>query len=318
MATQQEIETINATPVLPSSTDVREAAERVTALANEVIRMRELLRAVNNGEPVSIPPDIAQYYGRIQQGETEIRQAEERFGRDVLQMAMADDGPQNKEAPQSAAEVLDAGSLVEFARTQHFEFQSETTKTVQFDVMLPSEEMLTLTLARPEYSSPIQSAHLSLEGVNKSQVISAPEGIQLLSREAKREWADNTVEFSMDLAGKAAEVEDLAQMFAEFVAAPGISFGVAEKLLAAHIEEQLRAGMDHVNLTQSYLTDDPKEADARHTLALHNLLPLIETAQRNGISFDSGEAISAGQKFKEVIAVRPTNREEENRFSVTG
>jgi hypothetical protein len=45
---------------------------------------------------------------------------------------------------------------------------------------------------------------------------------------------------------------------------------------------------------------------------------LIETAQRNGISFDSGEAISAGQKFKEVIAVRPTNREEENRFSVTG
>ena len=316
MAIQQESEIIRATPVPPSSTDVREAAERVTGLAKEVSRMRELLRAVNNGGPVSIPPDIAQYYGRIQRDETEIRQVEERFGRDVLQLALGGDEPQNKQAPQSAAEVLDAGTLTEFAKTQQFEFQSETTKTVEFGVMLPSEEMLTLRLERLDYASPIQSARLSLEGVEETQVISAPEGIQMLSREAKREWADNTAEFSIALAEKAAEVEHVAQMFAHFVAAPGTTFGVAEKMLAAHIEEQLRAGMDHVNLTQSYLTEDPKAADARHTLALHNLLPLIETAQKNGVSFDSGEALSAGEKFREVIAVRPSEQGE-NRFSVS-
>jgi hypothetical protein len=317
MATQQEIETIRATPVQPSSTDLREAAERVTALADEVSRMRELLRAVNVGDPVSfIPPDVAQYYSRIEQGEKEIRQVEERFGRDVLQLAMADDEMQNKQAPQSAAEVLDAGTLVDFARTQRFEFQSETTQSVQFGVILPSEEMFTLTLERPAYSAPIQSARLDLEGVQESQVISAPEGIQLLTPQTRREWADNTTEFLIDLSEKAAEVVDVAQMFAEVAAARGTTFGVAEKLLAAHIEQQLRAGVDHIDLTQSYLTEDPKVADARHTLALNHLLPLIETAQKNGVSFDSGEAIAAGEKFKEVIAVRP-NEEEGNRFSIS-
>jgi hypothetical protein len=317
MASQQEIETIRATPVEQPSAEVREASERVTALANEVSRMRELLRAVNVGEPVSfIPPDIAQYYGRIEQGEKEIQQLHQQYGDEKLAMAMVGHGLENRQKPQSAAEVLDAGTMLEFPKTQQFEFQSETTKSVQFGVMLPSEEMLTLTLGRPEYSSPLQSARLDLEGVQESQVISAPEGVQLLSREARREWADNTAELSIELAQKAAEVVDVAQMFAQTAVAPGTTFGVAEKLLAAHVEQQLRAGVDHIDLTQSYLTEDPKAADARHTLALHNLLPLIETAQKNGVSFDSGEAIAAGEKFRELIAVRP-GREEENNFSVT-
>jgi hypothetical protein len=138
----------------------------------------------------------------------------------------------------------------------------------------------------------------------------------LLSREARREWADHTTELSIDLAQKAAEVVDVTELFAQTAAAPGTTFGVAEKLLAAHVEQQLRAGVEHIDLTQSYLTEDPKAADARHTLALNNLLPLIETAQKNGVSFDSGEAIAAGEKFRELIAVRP-GQEEENKFSVT-
>jgi hypothetical protein len=112
------------------------------------------------------------------------------------------------------------------------------------------------------------------------------------------------------------ELVDVAQMFAEVAAAPGTTFGVAEKLLAGHIEQQLRAGVDHIDLTQSYLTEDPKAADARHTLALNTLLPLIEKAQENGVSFDSGEANLVDRKFKEVIAVRPSE-EEENKFSIS-
>ncbi|HTF72554.1 MAG TPA: hypothetical protein VK638_58775, partial [Edaphobacter sp.] len=169
---------------------------------------------------------------------------------------------------------------------------------------------------RPDYSSPLEGARLDLEGGGEPQFIAAPAAIQLLSPQARKDWADNTTEFSIELAVKAAEVVDVAEMFAQVAAAPGTTFGVPEKLLAAYIEEQLRAGSDHINLTQSYLTDDPKAADARHTLALNQLLPLIEEAQKKGVTFESGEALLAGEKFREVIAVRP-HEEAENRISVT-
>jgi hypothetical protein len=316
MATQEEI--IRATPVegvMTQPAEVQEAAERITALTDEVGRMREVLRAVGSGEPIAfVPPDAGEYSGRVRAYETEIRQLQERYGSENLAMAIAGDRPENKQGPQSAAEILDAGSLVEFAKTQRFEFQSETTKSIEFGVMLPSEEMLSLTLERPEYSSPIQSARVDLEGVAESQVISAPEAIQMLSQQARRDWADNTTAFSIELAEKAAEVVEVAEMFAQVAAVPGTSFGVPEKLLAVYIEEQLRAGSNHINLTQSYLTEDPKAADARHTLALNQLLPLIEEAQKTGVTFESGEALLAGEKFREVIAVRP-HEEAENRFS---
>jgi hypothetical protein len=317
MATQEEI--IRATQVegvMTQPAEVREAAERITALTDEVRRMREVLRAAGSGEPIAfVPPDAGEYYGRVRAYEIEIRQLEERYGNETVAMAMAGDGPQNKQEPQSAAEVIAAGSLLEFAKTQRLAFQSETTRSIEFGVMLGSEEMLTLTLQRPDYSSPLEGARLDLEGGGGPQFISAPAAIELLSPQARRDWADNTTAFSIELAEKAAEVVDVAEMFAQVAAAPGTTFGVPEKLLAAYIEEQLRAGSEHINLTQSYLTEDPKAADARHTLALNQLLPLIEEAQKTGVTFESGEALLAAEKFREVIAVRP-NQEEENRFSV--
>jgi hypothetical protein len=309
----------------------QQAMERAQELQADVDRMKEVLRALNSEEqPGHIPPDAYKYYGQVQENLKEIAQLEEKYG---FEMALAPpqtesiirpvgnvfsdiDGPQNNQGPQSAAEV--AGSLLEFAKTQRFEFQSETTKSVEFGVMLGSEEMLTLTLQRPNYSSPLEGARLDLEGGGEPQFISAPEAIQMLSPQTRKDWADHSTEFSIDLAQKAAEVVDVAEMFARVAAAPGATFGVAEKLLADHIDEQLRAGSDHINLTQSYLTEDPKAADARHTLALNNLSPQIEMAQRAGITFEAGEAQLASEKFKEIIAIRNVEAADESRFSIGG
>jgi hypothetical protein len=311
----------------------QQAMERAQELLVDVDRMKEVLRAVSSEEQAGhIPPDAYQYYGRVQENLKEIAQLEEKYGfetalvtppqaesivRPVADVFSDIDGPQNNQGPQSAAEVMDAGSLLEFAKTQPFEFQSETTKSVEFGVMLPSEEMLTLTLDRPDYSSPIERARLDLEG-GESQVIPAPEAIQLLSPEARRDWADNSAEFSMDLAQKAAEVVDVADTFARVAAAPGATFGVAEKLLAAHIDEQLRAGSTNINLTQSYLTEDPEAADARHTLALNNLAPHIATAILAGVTFEAGEAQLASEKLQEIIAIRNTEAVEGNGLSMGG
>jgi hypothetical protein len=221
----------------------------------------------------------------------------------------------DKQEPQSAAEVMDAGSLLEFAKTQRFELQSETTKSVEFGVMLGSEEMLTLTLERPDYSSSIKGARLDLEG-GESQVIAAPEAIQLLSPEAKKDWADNSAEFSMDLSQKASEVVEVAEMFTALAATPGTSYGIPEQLLAGYIGEQIRAGNQNINLTQSYLTESPDAADARHTLALNNLLPQIEMAQKSGITFEAGEAQLASEKLQEIFAIRNTEKIDESRFSI--
>jgi hypothetical protein len=307
------------------------AMERAQELQVDVDRMKEVLRAVSSEEQAGhIPPDAYQYYGRVQENLKEIAKLEEKYGFETALLpppqaesirSVADgfsdlDRPQNNQEPQSAAEVVDAGSLLEFAKTQRLEFQSETTKSVEFGVMLGSEEMLTLTLERPAFSSPLQRARLDLEGGNEPQFISAPEAIHLLSPQARKDWADNSTEFSVDLAQKAAEVVDVADIFARVAAAPGATFGVAEKLLAAHIDEQLRAGSDHINLTQSYLTEDPKAADARHTLALNNLSPQIEMAQKAGITFEAGEAQLASEKFKEIIAIRNAETPDEGRFSI--
>jgi hypothetical protein len=221
----------------------------------------------------------------------------------------------NKQEPQSSTEVMDAGSLLEFAKTQRFEFQSETTKSVEFGVMLGSEEMLTLTLERPDFSSPLERARLGLEG-GESQFISAPEAIQMLSSEARKDWADNSAEFSIGLAQKASEVVDVAEMFTALAATPGTAYGIPEQLLAGYIGEQIRAGNQNINLTQSYLTESPDAADARHTLALNNLLPQIEMAQKTGITFEAGEAQLASEKFKEIIAIRNTETIDERRFSI--
>jgi hypothetical protein len=310
---------------IPTASDDRqqpeeqEAITRARELMCEVGRMREVLRAVGSEEQAGhIPPDAYQYYGRVEKNLEEVERLEEKYGFQTVLISpqaesiirpVADgfsgiDGQQNNQGPQSAAEVVDAGSLLEFAKTQRFEFQSETTKSVEFGVMLGSEEMLTLTLQRPNYSSPLEGARLDLEGDGEPQFISAPEAIQMLSPQARKDWADNSTEFSIELAQKVAEVVDVAEMFAGVAAAPGATFGVAEKLLADHIDEQLRAGSDHINLTQSYLTEDPKAADARHTLALNNLSPQIEMAQKAGITFEAGEAQLASEKFKEIIAIR--------------
>jgi hypothetical protein len=310
------------------------AMERAQELLADVDRMKEVLRAVSSEEqPGHIPPDAHQYYGQVEKNAKEIAQLEERYGFETALLHTAQtesivrpvadgfsdlDRPQNNQGPQSAAEVVDAGSLLEFAKTQRFEFQSETTKSVEFGVMLGSEEMLTLTLERPAYSSPLQHARLDLEGGSEPQFISAPEAIHLLSPQARKDWADNSIEFSTELAQRAADVVDVADIFARVAAAPGATFGVAEKLLAAHIDEQLRAGSDHINLTQSYLTEDPKAADARHTLALNNLSPQIEMAQKAGITFEAGEAQLASEKLQEIIAIRNVEAADESRFSIGG
>jgi hypothetical protein len=307
--------------------------ERAQELLVDVDRMKEVLRAVSSEEQAGhIPPDAYQYYGRVQENLKEIAQLEEKYGFETALVpppqaesirSVADgfsdlDRPQNNQEPQSAAEVVDAGSLLEFAKTQRFEFQSENTKSVEFGVMLPSEEMPSLTLERPGYSSAIQSARIDLEGVAESQVISAPEAIQMLSPQARRDWADNSSEFSIELGQKAAELGEIAERFAAVAAAPGTTFGIPEKLLAGYIDEQLRAGNTSINLTQSYLTESPDAADARHTLALNNLLPQIEMAQRAGITFEAGQAQLASEKFKEIIAIRNTEATDESRFSMGG
>jgi hypothetical protein len=311
----------------------QQAMARAQELLVDVDRMKEVLRAVGSEEQSGhIPPDAYQYYGRVEKNLEEIARLEEEYGfqaalvppqaesivRPVADGVAEIDGTKNNQGLQSAAEVVDAGSLLKFAKTQRFEFQSETTKSVEFGVMLGSEEMLTLTLQRPNYSSPLEGARLDLEGGGEPQFISAPEAIQMLSPQARKDWADNSTEFSIDLAQKAAEVVDVAEMFARVAAAPGATFGVAEKLLADHIDEQLRAGSDYINLTQSYLTEDPKAADARHTLALNKLSPQIEMAQKAGITFEAGEAQLASEKFKEIIAIRNVEAADESRFSIGG
>ena len=110
---------------------------------------------------------------------------------------------------------------------------------------------------------------------------------------------------------------EIAEGFAAVAAARGVAYGVSEHLLAGYIDEQIRAGNHHINLTQSYLTESPEEADGRHTLALNKLLPLIEVAQLSGITFEAGEAQLAGETLREIIAIR-SEPVDGNRLSVSG
>jgi hypothetical protein len=141
------------------------------------------------------------------------------------------------------------------------------------------------------------------------------------------DWADRLANNFLTLSSDDYEPEEkpkqdvkqaleVAEEFAELAAAPSTAYGVPEQLLAGYIDEQIRAGNNNINLTQSYLTDSPDEADARHTLALHNLLPLIEVAQMSGITFEAGEAQLASEKLQEIIAIRNTETIDESRFSV--
>ena len=325
MATQEiniDRTTQAAEGVVVEQAEVREAAERVTALTEEIGRMREVLRAVGGGEPLAyIPPDAGQYYGRVLEREAEIQQLQERYGSQTLEAAaLVSEGPRVEESQShKIADALSTQGLYEFAKTQQFYFQSETTKKIEFGLMLEGEDMLTLTLHRANISAPVDGARLGLEH-GEEVFISAKEAMQLLSPQAVREWNENELDLGEDLSlepeQKITQVLDVAEMFAQVASAPGTAFGVPEKLLAGYIDEQLRAGSQHINLTQTYLTEDPSVADARHTLALHQLLPLIENAQNSGVTFDSGQAQLASEKFREVIAIRPS-REEESKFSVT-
>jgi hypothetical protein len=113
-------------------------------------------------------------------------------------------------------------------------------------------------------------------------------------------------------------VLEVAEIFTALAAAPSTVYGIPEQLLAGYIGEQIRAGNENINLTQSYLTESPDAADARHTLALNNLLPQIEMAQKSGITFEAGEAQLASEKLQEIIAIRNTEAVEGNGLSIGG
>jgi hypothetical protein len=152
------------------------------------------------------------------------------------------------------------------------------------------------------------------DSTNRGSIVLEKQGEQIWKSPDVPEIAPTSVRVQEEQELKPAEI---AERFAAVAAAPGVSYGVPEQLLAGYIDEQIRAGNHNINLTQSYLTESPDEADARHTLALSKLLPLIEAAQMSGITFEAGEAQLAGEKLREIIAIRNVEAAG-NRFSVGG
>ena len=66
----------------------------------------------------------------------------------------------------------------------------------------------------------------------------------------------------------------------------------AEACIATNFAAQIRAGNEHIDLTQRYETTDPVKAAVRHARALRNMQVLVEEAAQLGLSVDPGHAIA--------------------------
>jgi hypothetical protein len=66
----------------------------------------------------------------------------------------------------------------------------------------------------------------------------------------------------------------------------------AEACIAANFAAQIRAGNEHIDLTQRYETSDPVKAAVRHARALRNIEVLVQAAAHLGLSVDPGHAVA--------------------------
>ena len=94
----------------------------------------------------------------------------------------------------------------------------------------------------------------------------------------------------------------------------------AEACIATNFAAQIRAGNEHIDLTQRYETTDPVKAGVRHARALRNMQVLVEEAAQVGLSVDPGHAIAVTINTNRLaLQHEPENRlptPEPARFSV--
>jgi hypothetical protein len=66
----------------------------------------------------------------------------------------------------------------------------------------------------------------------------------------------------------------------------------AEGCIATNFAAQIRAGNEHIDLSQRYETTDPVKAAVRHARALRNIEVLVQEAAQLGLSVDPGHAVA--------------------------
>lgn len=94
----------------------------------------------------------------------------------------------------------------------------------------------------------------------------------------------------------------------------------AEACIATNFAAQIRAGNEHIDLSQRYETGDPVRAAVRHARALRNIEILVQEAAQLGLSVDPGHAIAVTINTNRLALQRePENRlptPEPARFSI--
>jgi len=94
----------------------------------------------------------------------------------------------------------------------------------------------------------------------------------------------------------------------------------AEACIATNFAAQIRAGNEHIDLSQRYETTDPVKAAVRHARALRNIEVLVQEAAQLGLSVDPGDAVAVTVNTNRLaLQHEPENRlptPEPARFSV--
>lgn len=94
----------------------------------------------------------------------------------------------------------------------------------------------------------------------------------------------------------------------------------AEACIATSFAAQIRAGNEHIDLSQRYETTDPVKAAVRHARALRNIEVLVQEAAQLGLSVDPGHAVAVTINTNRLaLQHEPENRlptPEPARFSV--
>jgi hypothetical protein len=94
----------------------------------------------------------------------------------------------------------------------------------------------------------------------------------------------------------------------------------AEACIATNFAAQVRAGNEHIDLSQRYETSDPVKAAVRHARALRNIEVLVQEAAQLGLSVDPGHAVAVTINTNRLaLQHEPENRlptPEPARFSV--
>ncbi len=94
----------------------------------------------------------------------------------------------------------------------------------------------------------------------------------------------------------------------------------AEACIATNFAAQIRAGNEHIDLSQRYETSDPVKAAIRHARALRNIEVLVQEAAQLGLSVDPGHAVAVTVNTNRLaLQHEPENRlptPEPARFSV--